>query len=63
MPTTWKPDPVIAELWAVKDAYAAEFDYDTDAMLDDLAARRKASGRASIHLPPCRVVSHTPDGG
>ena len=63
MPTTWKPDPVIAELWAVKDAYAAEFDYDTDAMFDDLAARHKASGRAGIRLPPRRVVPHTPDGG
>ncbi len=46
------PDPIIAELWAVRDAYTARFDHDVSAMFRDLRARQEASGREHISLPP-----------
>ena len=58
----WKPDPVIAELWAVKDAYAAEFDFDTDTICDHLAAVEKTSGRHYVSRPPRRVAAEAPNG-
>ncbi len=39
------PDPIIAELWAIRDAHAAQFNYDVSAIFDDIRARQKASGR------------------
>ena len=54
---TWKPDPVIAELWAIKDAYAAEFDFDIDAICDHLATVEKTSGRLYARYPPRRVTN------
>ena len=59
---TWKPDSVIAEVRAVKDAYAAEFDFDIDAICDHLAAVEKASGRTYVSHPPRRVAVETTDG-
>ena len=58
----WKPDPVIAELWAIKDAYAADFDFDIDAICDHLAAMEKASGQDYVSCPPRRVVAEAPNG-
>ena len=60
---TWKPDPVIAELWAIKDAYAAEFDFDIDAICNHLAAMEKTSGRTYISYPPRRFVAKVHDDG
>ena len=54
---TWKSDSVIAEVRAVKDAYAAEFDFDIDAICDHLAAVEKASGRTYIFHPPSRNIT------
>lgn len=59
---TWKPDPAIAELRAVKDAYAAEFDFDIDAICDHLIAVEKTSGRDYVSRPPRRVVAEAPNG-
>ena len=59
--TTWKPDAVIVEVRAIKDAYAAEFDFDIDAICDHLAAVEKASGRAYVSYPPRRVVIEVQD--
>ena len=58
--TAWKPDPVIAELRAVKDAYAAEFDFDIDAICDHLVAVEKTSGRDYVSRPPRRVAAEAP---
>ena len=46
------PDPIIAEVWAVRDAYTAQFNHDVSAMFRDLRARQEASGREYILLPP-----------
>ncbi len=45
-----KPDPILAELWKVKDALAAEAGYDTDRFLENLR-RWEAE-----HPPKGRVV-------
>ena len=58
---TWKPAPVISELRAVKDAYAAEFDFDIDAICDHLVAVEETSGRDYVSHPPRRVVADAPN--
>lgn len=49
-------DPIIAELRAIREAYAARFDYDVDAMFRDIRARQEASGREYVRLPARRPV-------
>ena len=58
---TAKADAVIAELHAVRDAYAARFGYDVRAIFADLRAAQEASGREYVSLPPRRPAN--PDGG
>ena len=48
---TRQPDPIIAEVWAIRRAYAAQFDYDVEAMFRDIRARQEASGREYVRLP------------
>lgn len=43
-------DPIIAELRAIRQEYAARFDYDVDAMFRDIRARQKASGQEYVRL-------------
>ena len=50
-------DPIIAELRSIRQAYAARFDYDVEAMFRDIRARQQTSGREYIRLPARRVVS------
>lgn len=52
-----KTDPIIAELRAIREAYAARFDYDVAAMFRDIQARQKASGREYVSLPPRRTFA------
>ena len=59
----WRPDPVIVELWAVKDAYAAKFDFDIDAICDHLVAVEGASKQTYASLPPRHVVAKVQDDG
>lgn len=51
---TRQPDPIIAELRAIREAYAARFDYDVDAMFKDIRARQEASGQEYVRLPARR---------
>ena len=44
-------DPIISELRAVRDAYAARFDYDVAAIFRDIRARQKASDREYVRFP------------
>ena len=41
---TRQPDPIIAEVWAIRRAYAARLDYDVEAIFKDIQARQEASG-------------------
>lgn len=45
-------DPVIRELWAVKDAMAAEYGYDVKEMFRQLRTRHRALERDQGRLPP-----------
>lgn len=54
---TRETDPIIAELRAIRQEYAARFNYDVDAMFRDLRARQDASGRQYVRWPSRRSVS------
>lgn len=56
-------DPIIAELRAIRQEYAARFNYDVDAMFRDIRARQEASGREYVRLPARRPVSAGGDSG
>ena len=45
------PYAIIAELRAIREAYAARFNYDVGAMFRDIRARQEASGREYVRLP------------
>ena len=48
---TPQTDPIIAEVWAVRDQHAARFDYDVKAIFRDIQARQEASGRQYVRYP------------
>ena len=56
MPTT-RANPLIEEIQAVRDEYAARFDYDVAAMFRDLQARQDASRRDYVHRPARAVAA------
>ena len=58
---TRQTDPIIAELRAIRQAYAARFDYDVEAIFKDIRARQKASGRDYVRLTARRPVSSVED--
>ena len=58
----WKPDPAIAEFRAVKDAYAAEFNFDIDAICDHLVSVERTSELTYVSYPPRRVLAEAPNG-
>lgn len=45
-------DPVIRELWAVKDAMAADCGYNVQELFRRIRARQEASGREYVRLTP-----------
>ena len=45
-------DPIVAEVRRVREAHAAKFDYDLDAIFRDLKAKERASGREFVRFPP-----------
>jgi len=53
------PDPIIAELRAVRDAHAARFNYDVAAIFRDIQRMQEALGRECISLPARRLVAKT----
>ena len=44
-------DPVVAEIRAIREARAKEFNYDIHAMFEDIRAREAASGRKYVSYP------------
>lgn len=52
-------DPIVAEVRKVRDAYAARFDYDLEAIFRDLKAKEQASGRRFVRYQP-RPCKSTP---
>jgi len=49
-------DPIIAEIRRIREAHAAKFNYDLDAIVADLKAKERASGRKVVSLPPKRIA-------
>ena len=47
-------DPIVEEVRRVREAHAARFNYDLDAIVHDLREQQKKSGRTYITLPPRR---------
>ena len=45
-------DPIVDEVRNVRDAHAAKFRYDLDAIFRDLKAKEQASGRQFVRYPP-----------
>ncbi len=41
-------DPIVAEVRAIRDAYAKRFNYDLDAICRDLKEKEKRSGRKLV---------------
>lgn len=45
-------DPIVEEIRAGREAYAAQFNYDIEAICRDLREQERLSGREVITLPP-----------
>lgn len=45
-------DPIMAELRAIREAHAAQYDYDFDRMFAALMAEQEASGRKLFYGKP-----------
>lgn len=56
-----QPDPVIAEVRAVRDEHAARFGYDLKEIFRDIRAMQKASGRYFVRYPARRITGATAD--
>jgi hypothetical protein len=50
----WK-DPIVEDVRKWRDEYAAEFDYDLEAIGRDLRGTQKAPGRKVVSFPPRRI--------
>jgi len=48
------PDPIVAEIRAIRERLAARFNYDIDAMVKDAQQRDAAGDRKVVRLPPRR---------
>ena len=53
MPPT---DPILDELRAIRDAMAAEADFDPERLAESVRQREEASGRQFVTLPPRPVA-------
>lgn len=58
---TTRPDAIIAEIHAVRDEYAARFNYDVERMFRDIRARQEASNREYVCHPARRTVEDIGD--
>ena len=52
-----KPDPIVAEVRAVRDRLAARFDYDIDAIVRHIQSVEAASGRTHVQPPRSSVAA------
>lgn len=55
-------DPIVAEVRKARDEYARRFNYDLDAICNDLQQRQAQAGRKVVSFPPKRpgpvIVNH-----
>jgi hypothetical protein len=50
-------DPIVDEVRRVREAHAARFNYDLDAIFRDIKEQEKKSGRKFVSFTPPRVES------
>ena len=50
-------DPIVAEVRKARDEYARRFNYDLDAICNDLQQRQAQAGRKVVSFPPKRPKS------
>jgi len=48
-------DSIVAEVRAIREAYARQFDYDLRAICRDLQEQEKESGRKTVSFPSKRI--------
>ncbi len=48
-------DPIIEEIRKIREDHAAHFDYDVNAIADDLKRRQDERGTPGVSFPPKRV--------
>ena len=54
-------DPIVDEVRRIRDAHAAKFNYDLDAIFRDIKEQEKKSGLTFVSYPPRRTEpSHAP---
>ena len=53
---TIQPDSIITEVRAIRDEYAARFNYDVGAIFRDIRARQETSDRKYVSYPARRTV-------
>jgi hypothetical protein len=53
-------DPVVAEVRRIREAHAAQFQYDLDAIFRDIKAKEQASGKTYVQFPPRRIKPPVP---
>jgi len=47
-----RSDPIVAEVRKIREAHAAKFNYDLDAIYRDIKSMEQASGRSYVRYPP-----------
>lgn len=50
-----RADPIVEEVRRVREAYAAKFNYDLNAIFQDLKRQEQESGRTFVTFPPRRI--------
>ena len=48
-------DPIVAETRSLRDEYARQFNYDADAIFEDLMAKQAMHPERVVSLPPRKV--------
>ena len=51
-----EPDPIVEEVRKARQAHAARFNYDLDAICADLKKKEKDSGHRIVSRPPKRLL-------
>ena len=51
-------DPIVAELHAIREAHAQQFQYDVQAIFADLKQQEQHSGRRYVRLPIKRRIAN-----
>ena len=55
-------DPIVEEVRRVRDAHAAMFNYDLDAIFQDIKEQEKKSGQKFVTYPPRRTEPERKNG-